>query len=214
MAAWGKWMHLVRTGRQVYSTGLVYSPQLHMCFRGAVLWDPLSLGDPELEFPICESCVVQKLITISIGDKSFPRAFYSYSEGSSHMWFLCEILVLWSEGNKCVESSSKVDLVVPWNVSPFSSLGVSLPEPPSRRACLFQTHDLLDHYGLWRHELSLAETFLLGANTSFFCDFLSSDLCDSSLLPPPITKCCCSPGYLIFSYHSKILLGIYPVSLL
>lgn len=78
-------MHLVRTGRQVYSTGLVYSPQLHMCFRGAVLWDPLSLGDPELEFPICESCVVQKLITMSIGDKSSPHAFYSYSEGSSHM---------------------------------------------------------------------------------------------------------------------------------
>jgi len=59
-------MHLVRTG------GRVYSPQLHMCFRGTALWDLLSLGDPDLEVPICESCVVQKLIIISIGDTRFP----------------------------------------------------------------------------------------------------------------------------------------------
>ena len=50
----------------------MYSPQLHMCFRGTALWDLLSLGDPDLEVPICESCVVQKLIIISIGDKRFP----------------------------------------------------------------------------------------------------------------------------------------------
>lgn len=64
-------MHLVRTGRQVYSTGLVYSPQLHVLQRAAV--DPCPTGDPGAGVSqFVRSCVVQKLITMSIGDKSSP----------------------------------------------------------------------------------------------------------------------------------------------
>ena len=71
----------------------------------------------------------------------------------------------------------------------------------------FQAHALLDHYGLWNHEPSLPETPLLEANTSFFCDF-------RLFFHHPLQNVAVAPKYLIFSYHSKTLLGVYPVSLL
>lgn len=65
-------MHLVRTDGWVYSTGPVYSPQLHMCLRGAALWDPLFWETQSWRLPFVSLDVVQKLIIISIGDKMFP----------------------------------------------------------------------------------------------------------------------------------------------
>ena len=47
--------------------------------------------------------------------------------------------------------------------------------------------------------------------SSFSCDFLSSYLCDLSLLPPPIRKCCCALGFCI--WYSLITLKLSWVSI-